>query len=64
MALSQEELAHRARVHRTYLGGLERGERNPSIASLLKVAEALGIRVSTLLVEAEELMTDQSPASV
>ena len=40
--LSQEELAHRAEVHQTYLSGVERGKRNPSIMVLQRICEALG----------------------
>ena len=52
-ALSQEELAHRIGMHRTYLGGIERGERNPSYTNILRIAEALGIAGSALLAAAE-----------
>ena len=47
--LSQEELAHRAGVHRTYLGSVERGERNVSIDSIERLAGALGIDVGELV---------------
>jgi len=46
--LSQEELAFRARVHRTYLGGIERGERNPSLKNITAIAKALEIGLSEL----------------
>jgi len=46
--LSQEELAFRARVHRTYLGGIERGERNPALKNIAAIAEALGVTLSEL----------------
>lgn len=48
LRLSQEELAHRAGVHRTYLGSIERGERNPAIENLSKIATALGVTVAEL----------------
>lgn len=51
--LSQEELAYRSGVHRTYMGGIERGERNPSLANIVKVAQALEVRPSELLAAAE-----------
>ncbi len=46
--LSQEELAFKAGVHRTYLGGIERGERNPSLKNIAAIAEALDIDLSEL----------------
>lgn len=41
--LSQEELGGRAGVHRTYVGQVERGERNPSVESLDRLLGALGV---------------------
>lgn len=46
--LSQEELARRAGVHRTYLSDIERGARNITITVLTRLAEALEVRVSRL----------------
>lgn len=46
--LSQEELAYRADVHRTYLGGIERGKRNPALKNISAIAEALGVSLSEL----------------
>jgi transcriptional regulator with XRE-family HTH domain len=43
---SQEELAHRAEVHQTYLSGVERGKRNPSIMVLQRICEALGADIA------------------
>jgi transcriptional regulator with XRE-family HTH domain len=45
---SQEQLAERAAIQRSYLADLERGRRNPSVRTLVKVANALGIAVSAL----------------
>jgi transcriptional regulator with XRE-family HTH domain len=47
--LSQEELAYRAGVHRTYVGGVERGERNVTVDSLHKFATGLGVQASEIL---------------
>ncbi len=43
LGISQEELADRAQVHRTYIGGIERGERNPTLTTIYKIADALKI---------------------
>lgn len=48
---SQEELAERAQVHRTYLSGIERGRRNPSLINLLRIAKALNLSISVLFEE-------------
>jgi transcriptional regulator with XRE-family HTH domain len=53
LGVSQEDLAHRSGMHRTYLGGIERGERNPSYANILRIAAALGVPASALLLAAE-----------
>ncbi|MBN9039383.1 MAG: helix-turn-helix transcriptional regulator [Rhizobiales bacterium] len=47
--LSQEALADRAQMHQTYLSGLESGKRNPSLAVLSRLADALEIDLSELL---------------
>lgn len=51
--ISQEGLADRSGLHRTYVGGIERGERNVSFGNLLKLASALGVKPSELLAHAE-----------
>lgn len=39
---TQEELAARAKLHPTYIGGIERGERNVGLDNLIKISRALG----------------------
>lgn len=47
--LSQEELSFRSGLTRAYLSGLEAGRRNPTIVSLHKLAEALGVDIESLV---------------
>jgi transcriptional regulator with XRE-family HTH domain len=56
LSLSQEELADRVEISRYYLGGIERGEQNPSFSKLLCIAEALRVELSTLIKQAEEML--------
>lgn len=46
--ISQEELADRAGVHRTYIGMIERGEKNITIVNIQKIAKALGVGIKEL----------------
>jgi transcriptional regulator with XRE-family HTH domain len=49
--LSQEKLAEEAGIHRTYLGGIELGLRNPSLRNVGRIAQALSVSVSDLFVK-------------
>ena len=49
MNLSQEKFAEKTGFHRTYIGTLERGETNPSLLTLYKLAQALNIEPKDLL---------------
>lgn len=49
LGISQEELGLRANLDRTYISGIERGVRNPSLTALVSLADGLGISVSILL---------------
>lgn len=52
--LSQEDLAQRAGLHRTYIGGVERGEINPTLVNVVRIGQALEV-------DATELLTDVLP---
>jgi len=52
LGISQEELASRAGVHRTYVGDIERGLRNVSLKNIHSLAAGLGCRASELLEDA------------
>jgi len=49
MGLSQERLGKLAKFHRTYIGVVERGEKNITISNLKKIARALNVRVNQLI---------------
>jgi transcriptional regulator with XRE-family HTH domain len=47
--LSQEEFGKKIKVHRTYVGMIERGEKNITLGNLIKFAHALGLKVKDLI---------------
>ncbi len=47
--LSQEQLATKSKLHRTYISDIERGDRNVSIRNIEKISKALGVTISDLL---------------
>ncbi len=53
MGLSQEKLGEVAGLDRTYISGVERGVRNPTISSLGRIAAALQCDLSSIVIEAE-----------
>lgn len=60
--LSQEQLAERVATDLTQIGGLERGTRNPSYTTLLRLADALKTRVGEIVLLADRLGDEELPA--
>ena len=58
LKLSQEEVAHRAKLHRTYISDIERGARNLSLKSLVDLARALDLSASQLIISAEGRLSE------
>ncbi|MBI4020931.1 MAG: helix-turn-helix transcriptional regulator [Candidatus Aenigmarchaeota archaeon] len=58
LGLSQEDLAERCGLHRTYVGSVERGERNLTLNNIARISEALSVPPSRLLAEAEQQLVD------
>jgi transcriptional regulator with XRE-family HTH domain len=58
LGMSQEGFAVSVGLHRTYIGSIERGERNVSIANLLRISDGLRIACSALLANAERESSD------
>lgn len=52
-SLSQEQLADLSSLHRTYIGSVERGERNISLENIVQIARALDVKPSDLLKDIE-----------
>ncbi len=55
---SQEELAERCGLHPTYIGQLERGEKNPTIETIGKISAALNVSMSTLFEKLDDMNND------
>lgn len=59
LRLSQEEVADRANMDRSYVGGIERGSRNPSLKNLQKLADALGADLDVLFATARRIALEK-----
>lgn len=56
LSLSQEALAHRASINRTYIASLEAGQRNPSLDLMARLARALDVDLADLLYGLQAVM--------
>lgn len=56
LGYSQESFADEIGIHRTYMGAVERGERNVSLKNLMRIAKTLGVPLSSLIAEAEAVL--------
>lgn len=62
LGISQEELADRSGLHRTYIGGVERGERNLGLLNVLRLARALGLPPAALLADFRAVAEAHEPS--
>lgn len=60
IGISQEELASRSGLNRTYIGDIERGGRNIALLNIKRLAVALGTKPSKLLDEADDAISGKS----
>ena len=54
IGLSQESFALKVGIHRTYIGGIERGERNITLINILRISEALGVKPQVIFERMEQ----------
>lgn len=60
LGISQEELAARSDLHRTYVADVERGNRNPSLVSIQAIAKGLGVPISELFHQVEQFQKTEA----
>jgi transcriptional regulator with XRE-family HTH domain len=58
--LSQDDFAAQSNIHRTYIGGIERGERNPTLTAIWRIATALKSTPEALLTRASRIIAEES----
>lgn len=56
--LSQEELSFRSQLDRTFISRLESGLRQPTIATIIKLAKALGVSAASIVAEVEDVINE------
>ncbi|MDS1344720.1 helix-turn-helix domain-containing protein [Planktothrix agardhii] len=58
LKISQEELADRAGIHRTYVSQIERGLKSPTLSVLFQISRSLNTTASVLIAEVEQALND------
>lgn len=56
--LSQEELSFRSQLDRTFISRLEGGLRQPSLSTIIRLAEALGVSATSIVAEVEDILNE------
>lgn len=56
--LSQEELSFRSQLDRTFISRLEGGLRQPSLSTIIRLAEALGVSAASIVAEVEDILNE------
>ena len=59
LGLTQDELAFRSEIHRAYIGTIERGEKSPTLDTINKLANGLGVTVFDILLYASSKSTSK-----
>jgi transcriptional regulator with XRE-family HTH domain len=62
LGLTQEQLANETELHQRWISNVETGKRNPSYASIRRLAAGLGLSASQLIAQAEQVEGDARPA--
>lgn len=63
LELSQEDFAHKAKIDRSYMGRVERGEVNISIDNMQRIAKGLGLTIGRLMIEVDAEVDRRTPHS-
>lgn len=58
LGLSQDDFAAVSDLHRTYIGGIERGERNPTLTTILRISAALQLKPETLIARVRTILCE------
>lgn len=60
LGLSQDDFAAVSQLHRTYVGGIERGEKNPTLTTIWRLAKALKVNPEVLIARARSIFNERA----